>query len=135
MAANVASEVAKGFVDVSARPASVPSVWRTTDALPKPNGKLRFVIDRSAKGARPVWDGQDYVALDPNSHTNKSELPEVRWTTIQVVLEGGSIVADAARATGGTVKGCTYDMKDWFRQVVVRATSGGRGATGRKAGR
>jgi hypothetical protein len=117
----VEAEAEEGFVRLRARPGYIPAIWRRTDMVPKPNGKLRLVLDRSALGDVMVWDGERFVPVSPNKNTRREELPELRWTSIQTVLEAGSIVADATRLAGGTVVGGTYDLKDWFRQLAVRA--------------
>jgi hypothetical protein len=55
---HVDAEVEKGFVVRTLRPSSIPAVWRPTNMVPKSNGKLRFVIDRSALGDVEVWVGR-----------------------------------------------------------------------------
>ena len=86
MAAKVAGEVEKNFVFLRQGHWSIPAIWRRVDMVPKPNGKLRLVIDRLAGFDVWVWDGAGFVPLSPNQNTDKAELPEFRWTNLQLPI-------------------------------------------------
>jgi len=125
----------KGFVRRRrGLPWSIPAVARRTNVIPKEapvDGapqRWRCVVDRSDGERVWVFDGVREMPAAPNANTEKTELPELRWTSLQSVMEGGTCVADATRLTGGSVFGGTYDAKDWFRQLAVCATERWKGA-------
>ena len=117
----VDAEVRQGWIRDREGAASVPMVWRGVGVVLKASGKIRLVVNRSDRRTTRVWDGRRFVAVSPNQNTATDEFPDVRWTSIQTVVEASTIVADAARASGRGLFGGTYDLKDWFRQLAVRA--------------
>jgi hypothetical protein len=110
----VEEEVAKGSVGRrEAHPYGVPAVGRRTNVIPKGEAvegqeqRWRCLVDRSDGKTVFVADGERSVPATPNTNTEKLELPRFRWASIQAVMEGGTIVADAAKRTGGVVEGGT----------------------------
>ena len=100
-------EVDKGFVRRRrGLPWSVPAVARRTNATSK-----GVAVD----GAPQRWrcmagcsDGEGGVSDEmwempaaPDANMEKTELPELRWISLQSVMEGGTCVADGTRLVGG----------------------------------
>jgi len=133
--AKLDEEVDKGFVRRRrGLPWSVPAVARRTNVIPKGAAvdgapqRWRCVVGRSDGELVWVFGGVREMPAAPNANTEKTELPELRWTSLQSVMEGGTCVADATRLVGGSVFGGTYDAKDWFRQLAACATERWKGA-------
>ena len=133
--AKLDEEVDKGFVRRRrGLPWSVPAVARRTNAIPKGAAvdgapqRWRCVVGRSDGELMWVFGGVREMPAAPNANTEKTELPELRWTSLQSVMEGGTCVADATRLARGSVFGGTYDAKDWFRQLAACATERWKGA-------
>ena len=129
----VAEEAGKGFVARRSKPFGVPTVGRGTNVIPKGEAlegqeqKHRCIVNRSDSNDVYVFDGKQFLPAAPNANTAKLELPDLRWASIQTVLEGGGIPADAAQRMGCVVIGGTYDLKDWSRQLAVRSTERWKG--------
>ena len=129
----VAEEAGKGFVARRSKPFGVPTVGRGTNVIPKGGAlegqgqKHRCLVNRSDSNDVYVFDAKQFRPAAPNANTAKLELPDLRWASIQTVLEGGTIPTDAAQRMGCVVIGGTYDMKDWFRQLAVRSTERWKG--------
>jgi len=54
-------------------------------------------VNRSDSNDVYVFDGKQFLPAAPNANTAKLELSDLRWASIQTVLEGGTIPADAAQ--------------------------------------
>ena len=91
----VAEEIEKGFIAQREGLWGIPATGRRTDVVKKAEPapgqpqKWRCVADRSDLASVSVFDGKEYLPAAPNSNTEKLKLPQLRWTSLQAVQEGG----------------------------------------------
>ena len=112
-------------VPAGARRTSVIPKGAAVDGAPQP---WRCAVGRSDGALVWVFGRVREMPAAPSVNTEKRELPELRWTLLQSVMEGGTCVADATRLVGGG-----RVRRDLRREGLVSAASRVRdGAVGRR---